>query len=282
MKSEQLYYFREAVRCRSISVAARKNYISQSSLSSAIARLEQELGGTLLRRSVTGVEPTALGKLALEKAEIILRAQQELLSAAKAEQLTGSVRLQCVPALQRLLLAKTAASLLEAHPQINLTVASAESKAAAAALSSGTADIGVVFKGAFLNGFREMTCLPLFRDSCVLWVGRKSPLWERGEASLQDVLLQPLVSLPDLLPDLPVCCRTEDPQTMLRLACCSDRAALLTRRMANALSADEDVRALPVPDLTAEAVLMTSGRFSLSPSAEAVVQALRQAAETLE
>lgn len=281
MKSEQLYYFREAVRCRSISVAARKNYISQSSLSSSIARLEQELGGTLLRRSVTGVEPTALGKLALEKAEIILRAQQELLSAAKAEQLTGSVRLQCVPALQRLLLAKTAASLLEAHPQINLTVASAESTAAAAALSSGAADIGVVFKGDFLNGFREMTCLPLFRDSCVLWVGRKSPLWEHGEASLQDVLLQPLISLPDLLPDLP-CYRTEDLQTMLQLIRCSGRAALLTRRTAKTLPIDEAVRALPVPDLTAEAGLLTSGRFSLSPSAEVVVQALRQAAETME
>ena len=269
------------MRCRSISVAARENYISQSSLSSAISRLEQELGGTLLRRSVTGVEPTALGKLALEKTEIILRAQQELLSATKAEQLTGTVRLQCVPALQRLLLAKTAVSLLETYPRIDLAVTSAESKAAAAALSFGTTDISVIFKGDFLNGFREMTYVPLFRDSCILWVGRKSSLWEREEVSLQETLLQPLISLPDLLPDLP-CYRTEDLQTMLQLIRCSDRSALLTRRTAKTLPIDDAVRALPVPDLTAEAGLLTSSRFPLSSSAEAVVQALRQTAEALE
>ena len=67
MKLEQLYYFQEAVKYRSISVAAKQNYISQSSFSGAISRLEQELGAPLLTRTNTGVEPTELGRLALEK-----------------------------------------------------------------------------------------------------------------------------------------------------------------------------------------------------------------------
>ena len=97
MKLEQLYYFQEAVKYRSISVAAKQNYISQSSFSGAISRLEQELGAPLLTRTNTGVEPTELGRLALEKAEAIFQAQSELVAAAKGQNVAGTVALQCIP-----------------------------------------------------------------------------------------------------------------------------------------------------------------------------------------
>ena len=101
MKLEQLYYFQEAVKYRSISVAAKQNYISQSSFSGAISRLEQELGAPLLTRTNTGVEPTELGRLALEKAEAIFQAQSELVAAAKGQNVAGTVALQCIPGFHR-------------------------------------------------------------------------------------------------------------------------------------------------------------------------------------
>ena len=48
MKLEQLHYLSEAVKYKSISVAAEENFISQPSFSASITKLEKELGVTLL------------------------------------------------------------------------------------------------------------------------------------------------------------------------------------------------------------------------------------------
>ena len=45
MKFEQLSYLQEAVKYKSISLASERNYIAQSSFSSAITKLEQEKRG---------------------------------------------------------------------------------------------------------------------------------------------------------------------------------------------------------------------------------------------
>ncbi|MGN0970111.1 MAG: LysR family transcriptional regulator, partial [Evtepia sp.] len=120
MKLEQLYYFQEAVKYRSISVAAKQNYISQSSFSGAISRLEQELGAPLLTRTNTGVEPTELGRMALEKAEAIFQAQSELVAAAKGQNVAGTVALQCIPGFHHRVLTAVLQTLRNTHPWITL------------------------------------------------------------------------------------------------------------------------------------------------------------------
>jgi len=67
MKIEHLECFIEAVHCQSISSAAKKLFMSQSSLSSAIQSLEQELGCVLLRRSAKGIILTDDGVKAMER-----------------------------------------------------------------------------------------------------------------------------------------------------------------------------------------------------------------------
>lgn len=73
MKLDQLYYLTEAIKYQSISIAADNNFISQPSFSSAITKLEQELGVKLLRRSSKGVTPTESGRVVLETAEQIFK-----------------------------------------------------------------------------------------------------------------------------------------------------------------------------------------------------------------
>ena len=72
MKLEDLYYFREAIKYQSISVAAEKNFISQSTVSIAIKRLEEDLGVDLVKRSSKGVSLTKIGKEVLDKADQVI------------------------------------------------------------------------------------------------------------------------------------------------------------------------------------------------------------------
>lgn len=58
MTFEQLHYFTEVYRQKSLGQAAANLYISRQSLSTSIRKIEQELGVTLFVRSAGGVTPT--------------------------------------------------------------------------------------------------------------------------------------------------------------------------------------------------------------------------------
>jgi len=59
--------FSLAVRERNISRAAEEAHLTQSAVSQAVARLEKYYGCRLLERGATGVYPTALGEVAVER-----------------------------------------------------------------------------------------------------------------------------------------------------------------------------------------------------------------------
>ena len=59
MEIRELRYFAAVYSERSLTAAARRCFISQPSISAAIANLEAELGTTLFIRHKKGVAPTA-------------------------------------------------------------------------------------------------------------------------------------------------------------------------------------------------------------------------------
>lgn len=61
MTFEQLYYFTEVYRQKSLGQAANNLYISRQSLSASIRKIEQELDTLLFTRSVGGITPTPAG-----------------------------------------------------------------------------------------------------------------------------------------------------------------------------------------------------------------------------
>ena len=65
MRIEYIRYFIKVTQCHSILSAAKKLFISQSTLSSVIHSMESELGYQLLNRSAKGVELTEKGREAL-------------------------------------------------------------------------------------------------------------------------------------------------------------------------------------------------------------------------
>lgn len=77
MTIQQLLIFREVCRSGSLSRAAKKLFISQQGLSSAISRLEKEYSCRLLIRSAKGVVPTEEGRFLLSQSEVILKANDD-------------------------------------------------------------------------------------------------------------------------------------------------------------------------------------------------------------
>ncbi len=76
-----LHYLRYAVevaRCRSITKAAAKLFISQPNLSRAIRELEEEFGAPIFQRTPAGMLPTVQGEAFLSHAQTVLQQMEEI------------------------------------------------------------------------------------------------------------------------------------------------------------------------------------------------------------
>ena len=78
MRLEQLQFFVEVSRCRSISLAASRLFMTQQNVSSGIRKLEAELGFDLFERTPRGVVLTPQGEEVLVKAEEIIEEVESL------------------------------------------------------------------------------------------------------------------------------------------------------------------------------------------------------------
>lgn len=79
MRTEQLKYLLEVTSCGSISAAAKRLYINQTTLSAAIQSIETELGGKLFQRTAKGVVLSAFGEQAMPKIQEMADQYESLL-----------------------------------------------------------------------------------------------------------------------------------------------------------------------------------------------------------
>ncbi|WP_432534431.1 LysR family transcriptional regulator [Kineococcus arenarius] len=101
MELRQLRYFTEVVEAGSFTAAAARLHLSQPSLSSAVARLESEVGTALLVRTPRGVEPTSAGHYLLGASSRVLGAVDDAVSALRrfGAGLAGQLTIAAVPVL---------------------------------------------------------------------------------------------------------------------------------------------------------------------------------------
>lgn len=120
MDIRDLEYFLACCEAGSFTAAARNAHIVQSAMSSAIARLERELGAPLFDRSVTPVALTEHGAALRAGANRILEAVQAARDdvAAVSGQVRGTVTLACTLNTGALDLADVLAGVRDRHPGV--------------------------------------------------------------------------------------------------------------------------------------------------------------------
>ena len=143
----RLLILRDVARAGSISAAARGLGWTQPAVSQHLARLEREAGGPLLLRGPGGVTPTEAGRVLLRRADVVaaeLHAAEEEL-AALTQLRAGRVRLVSFPSAAATLVPDAIGVLASAHPDVEVGLQEAEPPEAIAAVTSGDADLALVF-----------------------------------------------------------------------------------------------------------------------------------------
>ncbi len=197
LKFEQLFYFKEAVKYNSISIASEKNYMSQSSVSYSILNLEKELGVDLLKRTNTGVTPTHIGNLVLQKAEDIFEAVNDIVEMTKEQRNSGVVNISCIACICDWIIPKTLQILKGKTADILLSVTTAESSTVAHNVSSGISEFGILINYEGLERNTDLKYTPLFRDEYMLYVGKNSPYWEKESITFNEIVKQPYIAYRD-------------------------------------------------------------------------------------
>jgi DNA-binding transcriptional LysR family regulator len=145
MELRQLEYLAAVVSHGSVGRAAQEIYVTQSALSQQIARLEDELGLTLLNRGPKGVEPTPAGLEFLDHARAILGRVSE--ARAVVDDHLGAIRgvaRVVATSYDSRELPAALASFHRAHPQVQLAFQHSSAAQIVEQLASGVADVALL------------------------------------------------------------------------------------------------------------------------------------------
>jgi len=160
--------------------------VSQPSLSVQIAKLEEELGGSLFERSRKGARLTARGELFLPRARAVL----EQMDAAHREVESlgtfamGKVTLGCLPTTGAHLLPKVLIKFRKSHPKVQVHLREESSPGLARCLEQGEVDLAILDEAGLKT---DMEHVALFKEGLLVALPPRHPLAGKGKISLRQL-----------------------------------------------------------------------------------------------
>ncbi len=198
MTLQQLYYFCTIAKELNFHVAADIHHIAQPSLSTSIARLEDELGFILFERKGRHVELTKYGRYYSEQLKPLLEHLEFITQKAKrlSNEATGHIDLAYNVPFGRRLIPKVARCFLEIPENDKCTFHfhQASSHSIIDGLKSGKFDVGVCTIEPVMP---EINYIPLMKQELVAIVPKGHELAGRESISLMELASFPYVDYSD-------------------------------------------------------------------------------------
>ena len=184
MDLRQLAALTAVAEAGSFSAAARRLHTVQSNVSTHVARLEAELGATLVDRSTGAL--TDEGDVVVSRAR---RIQHELESLradvdSMLHEVSGAVRLGCIGTVGRWLVPRLLEGVAERHPKVHVIVVDATTTSLVPQLVAESLDLAVIN---LPLGGGELATEPLFDEDRIVLAPHGHPLAQRERLTLADL-----------------------------------------------------------------------------------------------
>lgn len=202
MELQNLKYFVTIASEGSFNRAAGVLFLSQPSLSKAIANLEKELKVQLFERNRKGVVLTENGKKLYEYATTVM-AQLELIEGLSTQEVPKTLRIAAypLPAVSTVV-AKFYNEHIEDHIALNYYVGRLGK--VLEYVKEGKSDIGIIAVNAMQNNKLKnilrnsnLESIHLGTDTCYVVVGPKSPLYNKKIVNMRELIKFPVVRFRD-------------------------------------------------------------------------------------
>jgi len=191
----QLRYFVVTAEVLSFTAAAKLLYISQPSISAALADLESSFGVQLfIRHHAHGLSLTQTGRDLLSKARELLKSAEVFQAAAKELDtgLTGTISLGCMISLAALLIPGLISRFLATHSGISFRIHEANQQDVLRDLRSGLLDMALTYD---LHLADDIQFVPLLNLPPYAILPKAHRLAARKTVSLEDLSGEPYVML---------------------------------------------------------------------------------------
>ena len=176
---EQLRTFVAVAEAGSLTAAAPRVFLSQSSVSEQVRKLEERAGRSLFTRSKAGVAMTEAGARLLVHARAILALSETAYREMRDEQLQGTLRLAITDYFRPAELAGLLARLGERYPQVRLHVSVMKSGEVEAGYACGEVDVGVAMR-IVQTGAGTVSRGAVLRREALVWMGARRLSWQKG------------------------------------------------------------------------------------------------------
>lgn len=165
-----LKYFRDAVQFGGISASARKNCVSQSAISQAIVKLEQQLDCKLIDHRPNRFKLTDEGKKLFESSQTIFSAIQRT-EEAFSQDSQGMVEFACTHSFSLALLPFVLKRAQKLYPSLQIKFRLAHAYTIMEWVRKGIVDFGILIDNVDLSAFH---CEEIYRGRWHTFVSKKS------------------------------------------------------------------------------------------------------------
>jgi LysR family hydrogen peroxide-inducible transcriptional activator len=187
-----LEQFVALARTKNFTRAAQELNLSQSALSRAIQKLEDQLGQPLFERKPREVMLTDHGALLLERAQQLLKLMEDIFSELSEAGRRGRIRLGAIPTIAPYLLPRLLSSFSKAHPEISVIVQEDTTENLIKRCSHGEIDLAIL---ALPILAKHVEIEPLFDEELLLVLPVGHPLAAAKSVAIDAVEGFPFVML---------------------------------------------------------------------------------------
>lgn len=186
---KKLVIFQEIARCKSFSVASEKLFMSQSTVSMHMKRLEDSLGLQLLKRGKNETVPTPEGKMVLKYADRIMSVVNEM--QGQIEQVKsgngGVLHMEMASTVHSFILPDIIHRFCIQYPEVNVEIRTDRSPNIIQHILDNRTHIGVIKSGTEKIHYEGLSNLLLEMDDVVAICASNHNLVEKKEVSLADI-----------------------------------------------------------------------------------------------
>ena len=179
-------------RTKNFTRAAEELNLSQSALSRAIQKLEEQLGQPLFERKPREVALTDHGELLLERSQQILKLMEDMFSELSESGRRGRIRLGTIPTIAPYFLPELLSSFAKAHPDIAVIVQEDTTENLIKRCSHGEIDLAIL---ALPIIAKYLEVEPLFDEELLLVVPVGHPLAASKSVAIEALDGYPFVML---------------------------------------------------------------------------------------
>ncbi|MDI1314828.1 LysR family transcriptional regulator [Prosthecobacter sp.] len=187
-----LVQFVVLARTKNFTRAAEELHLSQSALSRAIQKLEDQLGQPLFERKPREILLTDLGGLLLDRAKQIIKLMEDTFSELSEAGRRGRVRLGAIPTIAPFFLPSLLSSFAKKYPDISIIVQEDTTDMLIKRCTHGEIDLAIL---ALPVSAKHLEFEPLFDEELLLLLPLGHPLESQKNITAESVDDYPFVML---------------------------------------------------------------------------------------